>query len=260
MDCSIPGFPVLHYHLRFAQTHIHWVGDAITPSHSLSSPPPPAFNLSHLFQWVSSSYQAAKVLELQLQHQSFQWIFRVDCFRIDWLIFLQSKGLSRVFSNITVRKHQFFNAQPSLRSNSYICTWLLEKYRGLRWINLPWWIQRGSQFPECTKPCPQHSSGTSFRMSELHLCKRMISFNSAKVHPCAVLCLIAQSCLTLCNLMDCRPPGFSVHGILQARILERVAMPSRGSSQPKDQTQVSHIADGFVTIWATREAQEYWSG
>ena len=97
-------------------------------------------------------------------------------------------------------------------------------------------------------------------MSELHLCKRMMSFNSAKVHPGVMLCLVAQSCLTLCNPMDCRPLGFSVHGILQARILEWVAMPSGGSSQPKDQTQVFHIADGFLTIWATREAQEYWSG
>ena len=79
-------------------------------------------------------------------------------------------------------------------------------------MNPPWWIQRGSQFPECTKPCPQHSSGASFWMSELRLCKRMISFNSAKVHPSAVLCLVAQSCLTLCNPMDCSQPGSSVHG------------------------------------------------
>jgi len=63
------------------QTHVHWVDDAIQSSRSLSSPSPPAPNLSqhqYLFQWVSSSYQVAKVLELQLQHQSFQWIFRVD--------------------------------------------------------------------------------------------------------------------------------------------------------------------------------------
>ena len=81
MDCSTPGLPV-HCQLReFTQTHVHWVGDAIQPSHPLSSPSPPAFNLSQhqgLFQWVSSSHQVAKVLELQLQHQSFQWIFRTD--------------------------------------------------------------------------------------------------------------------------------------------------------------------------------------
>ena len=62
-------------------THVHWVGDAIQPSHPLSSPSPPAFNLSQrqgLFQWISSSHQVAKVLQFQLQHQSFQWIFRID--------------------------------------------------------------------------------------------------------------------------------------------------------------------------------------
>ena len=68
--------------------------------------------------------------------------------------------------------------------------------------------------------------------------------------------LVAQLCPTPCNLMDYSPPGSSVHGILQARILEWVALPSsRGSSQPRDWTQVSCIAGGFFTIWATREAQ-----
>ena len=86
MDCSTPGFPVLHYPLEFAQTHIHWVGDAIQPSCLLSPPSPPAFNLSQhqgLFQWVGSLYQVAKELKLQLQHQSFQ--FRVD-FLWNWLV------------------------------------------------------------------------------------------------------------------------------------------------------------------------------
>jgi len=81
MDCSKPGFPVHHLLLELAQTHVHQVGDAIQPSHSLSSPSPPAFNLSQhqgLFQWVSSSHQVTKVLEFQLQHQSFQWIFRTE--------------------------------------------------------------------------------------------------------------------------------------------------------------------------------------
>ena len=71
-----------------------------------------------------------------------------------------------------------------------------------------------------------------------------------------VLCVVTQSCLTLWNPTDCSPPGSSVHGILQARILEWVAMPSsRGSSQPSDQTQVSHIAGRFFTIWATKGLQ-----
>ena len=81
MDCSTPGFPVHHRLLELTQTHVYWVGDAIQPSHPLSSPSPPTFNLSKhqgFFQWVSSSYQVAKVLEFQLQHQSFQWIFKTD--------------------------------------------------------------------------------------------------------------------------------------------------------------------------------------
>ena len=81
MDYSMPGFPVHHQLLELAQTHVHRVGDIIQPSHPLSFPSPPDFNLSQhegLFQWVDSSHQVAKVLELQLQQQSFQWIFRTD--------------------------------------------------------------------------------------------------------------------------------------------------------------------------------------
>ena len=81
MDCSTPGLPVHHQLPEFTQTHVHQVVDAIQPSHPLSSHSPSAFNLFQhqgLFQWVSSSHQVAKVLELQLQHQSFQWIFRTD--------------------------------------------------------------------------------------------------------------------------------------------------------------------------------------
>ena len=75
MDCNTPGLPVYHQLPELTQTHVHRVGDAIQLSHPLSAPSPPAFNLSQhqsLFQWVSSSHQVAKVLELQLQHQSFQ--------------------------------------------------------------------------------------------------------------------------------------------------------------------------------------------
>ena len=81
MNSSTPGLPVHHQLPEFTQTHVHWVRDAIQPSHPLSSPSPPDLNLSQhqgLFKWVSSSHQVAKVLEFQLQHQSFQWIFRTD--------------------------------------------------------------------------------------------------------------------------------------------------------------------------------------
>ena len=82
MDCSTPGFPVHHQLLELAQTHVHPVSDAIQPSHPLLSPSPPAFNLSQphgLFQGVSSSHKVAKLLELQLQHQSFQRTPRTPC-------------------------------------------------------------------------------------------------------------------------------------------------------------------------------------
>ena len=73
----------------------HWVGDAIQPSHPLGSPSPPAFSLSQhqgLFKWISSLHQVAKILEFQLQHQSFQWIFGLISFRMDWLDLLAVPG------------------------------------------------------------------------------------------------------------------------------------------------------------------------
>ena len=131
MNCSTPGLPVHHQLPEFTQTHVHWGGDAIQPSHPLLSPSPPAFSLSQhqgLFKWVSSSHQVAKVLEFERQHQSFQ------CNTQDWSplgwtgwISLQSKGLSRVFSSTRVQKHQFFGAQLSSQSNSHIHTWPQEK-------------------------------------------------------------------------------------------------------------------------------------
>ena len=91
MDCSMPGFPVIHYLPEFAQTYVHWVHDAIKPSHSMSPPSPSALNLPQyqgLFQWVSSLHQVAKVLELQLQHQSFK---HSGCsFLLVWLTTVES--------------------------------------------------------------------------------------------------------------------------------------------------------------------------
>ena len=87
MDCSTPGFTVLQYLLEFSQSHVHWVDDAIQPSHSLSPASLPALNLSQhqdLFHWVGSSHQVAKVLEIQLQHQSFQPYWGLISFRINW--------------------------------------------------------------------------------------------------------------------------------------------------------------------------------
>ena len=80
-DCSTPGFPVYHQLPEFTETHVHWVSDAIQPSHPVSSPSPLTFNLSQhqgLFKWVSSSHQMAKVSQFQFRHQSFQLTFRTD--------------------------------------------------------------------------------------------------------------------------------------------------------------------------------------
>ena len=116
-ELCTPGLPVHHQLPEFTQTHAHQVGDAIQPSHPLSSPSPPAPNPSQhqgLFQWVNSSHDVAKywvsasasVLPMNTQDWSLlEWTGR---------IFLQSKGLSRVFSNTTVQKHQFFGTQLSL--------------------------------------------------------------------------------------------------------------------------------------------------
>ena len=131
MGCSTPGFPVLHYLPEFVQTHVHWV--SLPSNHlNLCGPPSPfALNLSQLqglFQWVGSSYQVAKVLELQLQYSILPMNIQ-DWFPLGLtgLISLQSKGLLRVFSSTTVGKHQFLDTQPSFWFSSHNHTWLLEK-------------------------------------------------------------------------------------------------------------------------------------
>ena len=100
MDCSMPGFPVQHQLPELTQTPFHWVTDAIQPSHPLLSPSPPAFNLSQhqgLFQWVSSLHQVAKVLEFQLQHQSFKSTPRTDFLWMDWLDLFAVQGTLNSF-------------------------------------------------------------------------------------------------------------------------------------------------------------------
>ena len=140
MDCSTAGL-LVHYQLpERTQTHLHWVDDAIQLSHPLSFPSP-ALSLSQyqgLFQWVlrsgsqsigvsASSFSLHSVLPMNIR----------DWFPWGWTgwISLQSKGLSRVFSNITFQKHQLFDTQLSLHSNSHTHTWILEKTIALtRWI------------------------------------------------------------------------------------------------------------------------------
>ena len=116
MDCSRPGLPVHHQFPEFTQTHVHWVDDAIQPSHSLLSPSPLAFNLSQhqgLFKWVRSSWtHGGQSIGVSASPSVFPMNIQ-DWFPLGWTgwISLQSKGLSRVFSNTTVQKHQFFGTQ-----------------------------------------------------------------------------------------------------------------------------------------------------
>ena len=117
MDCSTPGFPVHHWLPGFTQTHFHWVSDAIQPSHPLLSPSPNAFNLSQhqdLFQGVCSSHQVAKVLGFQFSMSPPNEYSGLTSFRMDCWMSLLSKGLSRVLSNTTVKKHKFFSTQVAL--------------------------------------------------------------------------------------------------------------------------------------------------
>ena len=137
MDWSTPGFPVLHYPPEFAQTHVYWVDDAIQPSHPLSPSSPFAFNHSKhqgLFQWVGCLHQVAKVLELQLHHQSYQCWFPLG---LTGLISMQSKGLSRVFSSSKIRSHQFLAVNllygPTLTSMHYYL-----KNHSFQYMDLCW--------------------------------------------------------------------------------------------------------------------------
>ena len=126
MNRSTPGLPVYCQLLEFTQTQVHWVSDVILPSHPLSSPSPPALNLPQhqgLFQWVSSHWPnigvSASISVLSMNNQ--------DWFPLGWTgwISLQSKGFSRVFSNTSIQKHQFFSTQLSSQSHSHIHTWPL---------------------------------------------------------------------------------------------------------------------------------------
>ena len=110
MDCSTPVLPVHHQLTEFTQINVRWVGDAIQLSHPLSSPSLPPFNLSQhqdLCKWVCSSHQVPKVLEFQLQHQSFQWTLRTD---LPWD--------GRVGSPCSPRNSQESSPTPQLKSIS----------------------------------------------------------------------------------------------------------------------------------------------
>ena len=141
MDYSMPGLPVLHCLPEFAQIHVHWIDDAIKPSHPL----PSLLLLLSIFS-ASGSFPMSQLLTSGDQSIGASALVSALPMRIQgWFplgltgLILLSKGLSRVFSSITVRKHQFFSAQPSLWSNSHIHTWLLEKPYGPYGLLLAKW-------------------------------------------------------------------------------------------------------------------------
>ena len=119
------------------QTHVHWVGDTTQPSHPLLSPSPPTFNLSQQGVFSNESVlhiRRSKYCSFSFSISPSNEYSGLNSFRMDYWIFLQYKGLSSVFLNTTVQKHQFFSTQLSLKSNSHIHTWLLEKNVALtRW-------------------------------------------------------------------------------------------------------------------------------
>ena len=126
MNLSTSGLPVHHHLPEFTQTHVHRVSDAIQPSHPLSSPFPPAPNPSqhqNLFQWVNSSHEVAKVLEFQLQHQSFQWTPRADLLQNGLVGCPCSPRDSQESSPTPQFKSINSSAQLSSQSNSHIHTW-----------------------------------------------------------------------------------------------------------------------------------------
>ena len=126
IDCSMQGFPFLHYHPEFVQTHVHWVNDGIQPSHSQLSPSPPALS-------VSQHHGLFHELALRIKWPKY-WSFNFSIneysgsvsFRIDWFDLLAVQGTLKSLSNTTVQKHQCFSTQPSLWSKSLIHAWLLE--------------------------------------------------------------------------------------------------------------------------------------
>ena len=127
MNYNKPGLPFPHHLPKFAQVHVHCISDAIQPSHPLMPSSPSSLNLSQLqglFQWVGCSHQVTKIQELQPQHRSFQWIFRVVSLKIDWFDLPAAQGTLKE-SSTTIQRHLFFVALPSLWSSSHNCKWPL---------------------------------------------------------------------------------------------------------------------------------------
>ena len=240
---STPCLPVHHQLPEFTQTHVHWVGDAIQPSHPLSSPSPPAPNPTQhqsLFQWVNSSHEVTKVLEFQLQHQSFLMQKSSGSLNHLWEPAGDSTSLCVTHnSRVTGSWFLWFKWLSKSCGSLYIlCILLIPLKTGELWSYLVIRLEWMSKWDVCHLQNPKETA---------RCCAPVIVVENLKS-------FVIQSCPTLCDPMNCDLPGSSVHGIFQARVLEWVAISfSRGSSQPRDQTQVSHIVGRCFIVWATRE-------
>ena len=337
MNCSTPGLPVHHQLLEFIQIHVHRVSDAIQPSHPLLSPSSPAPNPSQhqgLFQWVNSLHEVAKVLEFQLQHQSFQWTPRTHLLQdglvgspcsprdsqessptpqfksinFSALSFLHSQLISNpqnmlfgpwdmffaqrppnnktivadkaynlpsgVFRLMTlktcsVHTKKSFMERRLLKMKDPYCTeiWKFQSaitvlagpckdkktplpYLGEELMREPWPLLKKDKEDLLPRPSlpvrmKMQPSGYSGQWEPAHMgnLQPYTWTNSNK------LCVPSRcSCVQLCSPMDYSPPGSSVHGIFQARILEWVAISFfRVSSPPRGWTHVSCIAGRFFT-------------
>ena len=151
MDCSAPGFPVLHYLPEFAQTHVHLISDGIQPSKPVSPfssclqtfPASKSFPMSQLSESGGQSIRASALASVPpMNIQSWVPLRLTGSLKISLKTTLQFKGLSRVFSNITIQKHQFFSAQSSLWSNSHVHIWVHEywKNHSFDYTDLCWQI------------------------------------------------------------------------------------------------------------------------
>ena len=255
MDCRTPGFPVLHCLTKSVQIHVHWVSDAIQPSHPLSFPSPPALNLSQhqgLF-WVSSSHHMAKILELPLQHQSFQSI--LSWFPLEWIdlilhaiqgtlkSLLQPHNLKATILQLSA----FFMVQLS---HPYMTTVETIALNIQTFVSNVFTVWKGKNILYARRDTEQHCSSLKITLllwlirghglgwrakgslkakTFFHLDRTVTQWKKAKE-------LLAQLYPTLCDPMDYSPPGSSVHRISQARILEWVAI-----SSSRDWTQVPCI-------------------
>ena len=237
MDCSMPSFPDLHHLPEHAQTHVHWVSDAIQPSHPLLSPSPPTFSLAQhqgLFQWVGSSHQVAKVLQLWPQHQSNEYSGFIS-FRIDWFDLLAVQGtfkslLQHCSSKASIPWHSaFFMIQLS---HPYIAT--------RKTIAFTIWTCVGK---------------VMFQFFNT-LCRFVIAFLPRSKR--LLISWMQSPSAVRCNPTDFSLPGSAVHWDSPGKNTGVGCSPvlsSRRSSQPRNQIQVSCIARRFFTVWATREAQ-----